>query len=286
MVDVGTGLTILGSAQVSKDLIARIRGPTADYLGDGIRDWSERGVANVQLVFEKAGEKLGPELSRSGAVPPRVLKAILEESQFAEDELMAEYLGGVLASARSEVGRDDRAAMLAATIGRLSTYAVRTHYLFYAAARPLFDGVDLRSSNDRREQPVFVAMTAYVEAMQLSEEEEAAFNDILSDTLFALTREDLLGPEWMVGDLAGLRGEGFDVQEDGIVFRLNNPGVILFCNAYGIRNDTLGRYPRTEGLPRLADLDVPNAQVVRQSMLGPLPAPPPRGHPGATVGPE
>jgi hypothetical protein len=188
MVDVGTGLTILGSAEVSKDLILKILGPTAEYIGEGVQAWTARRVINVQRVLMKAGERLGSRLDEPGSVPPRVLKAVLEEAQVAEDELMAEYLGGVLASSRSEVGRDDRAA--AATIGRLSTYALRAHYVFYfyAAARPLFGGVDFRSGDERRSAPAFISVSDFEAAMEFSTDEDAEFNDIFAEVMLTLIR--------------------------------------------------------------------------------------------------
>jgi hypothetical protein len=85
-------------------------------------EWTERRVENISRVFGHAARKLGPAaLETEGAVPPRVLKGILEEGQFADGELAAEYLGGVLASARTAQGRDDRGALLVGLVGRLST---------------------------------------------------------------------------------------------------------------------------------------------------------------------
>jgi len=55
-VDPGTGLTILGSAVGRAKLVEKILGPTAEYLGNGIRTWrenrirvSQTGVDRVQL---------------------------------------------------------------------------------------------------------------------------------------------------------------------------------------------------------------------------------------------
>jgi hypothetical protein len=57
-------------------------------------------------------------------VSPRVL-GFLVQASLCEDELFAEYYGGVLASARGPSGRDDRGASMMSLIGRLSTYQVR-----------------------------------------------------------------------------------------------------------------------------------------------------------------
>jgi hypothetical protein len=119
--DIGTGLSILGSAKVLEQLL----GPTASYVGEGIKEWAKRRVANVERIFEIAHERLGYRINEPGAVPPRVLKEILGEGSFAEDPLMSEYFGGVLASSRGTISRDDIAATHLSCLGRLSTYQIR-----------------------------------------------------------------------------------------------------------------------------------------------------------------
>jgi hypothetical protein len=72
-VETGTGLTLLGTAIGSKDLVVRILGPTADYLGAGAKDWTERGLNNLGRVFTGAQRMLADRIEDSGAVPPKVL---------------------------------------------------------------------------------------------------------------------------------------------------------------------------------------------------------------------
>src|SRR5688500_3074157 len=93
-----------------KDLVPKILGPTADYLGGELRTYTEKGASNLRRIVTNAGEKLGDELNKPGQVSPKVLKNVLEEGYFSEDELAAEYFGGVLASSRTTNSRDDRGA--------------------------------------------------------------------------------------------------------------------------------------------------------------------------------
>jgi len=95
MVDVGVGLAALGTAEVSKDVLSKMLGPTAAYIGEGVKGWTERRTHNVQRVFAKATARLGDEIDRPGSIPPRVLKAVLDEAQVTDDELMADSLGGI-----------------------------------------------------------------------------------------------------------------------------------------------------------------------------------------------
>jgi len=237
MVDVGTGLTALGTAQVTKDMIGKMLGPTAEYIGDGVRSWSERRTQNVQRVFEKASRRLGDEIDRPGAVPPRVLKAVLDEAQVADDELIAEYLGGVLASSRTESGRDDRAASAARLVAGLSTYAIRTHYLFYASARRHFVGTDSKRLRvgDSGETRVYLTTMAYMTAMEFSDSEQRDYFGILSDTLLSLDRHNLLA-SWVSGDPEHLRSAVLNkaFPENGLTFEVTQQGVSLFCIASGV----------------------------------------------------
>jgi len=112
----GTELIIRCSAEILQKLL----GPTADYLGGEIKSYTEKGLnyvrgrsekggkgeiksytekglENITIIFKAAIKKLGSKIETDGQVPPRILKEILDEGYFCEDELASEYFGGVLA---------------------------------------------------------------------------------------------------------------------------------------------------------------------------------------------
>lgn len=126
---ISAGLAVLGS----KDLMNKLLGPSADYIGGEIKHLVERCNVNLDRVFQLALRKLGPRADEPGSVSPRVLKHVMDEGRFCDDPLTAEYLGGVLASSKSEVSRDDRGLFYLDMIESLSSYQLRTHYLLYAA---------------------------------------------------------------------------------------------------------------------------------------------------------
>jgi hypothetical protein len=242
MVDPGTGLAVLGSAPI----VVKILGPTADYVGSGLQHWTEQQVENVQRVFRKAEGKLGPEgLDRPGAVPPRVLKEILGEGAFCDDELGAEYLGGVLAASKSEVPRDDRGAALASLVGRLSTYQLRTHYVMYAVARswfvkgtPSMDVFNLGIPKDQKQYGrFFVPQSDWTRAMDFSTEETRDEMGILAHVVSGLDREGLIGA-YATGPGDHLRTllPKHDFPEGGgILFQVSLLGIELFMVAHGYR---------------------------------------------------
>ncbi len=98
-----TALIVLSGTFGSAKIVEKLLGPTAEYLGGGIRDYTKKGMTNLGRIFEHAAKILGDKLDEPGPVPPRVLKGILQEGYFCEDELTAKYFGGVLASSRSGV---------------------------------------------------------------------------------------------------------------------------------------------------------------------------------------
>ena len=111
-----TGITILGSAIGSAKILEKILGPTADYLGYQLKEWTEKKVKNTAAIFKNAEKKLGEKINQDGSVAPKVLKGILNEGAWSEEELQIEYFGGVLASSRSGVKRDDRGAYFVSLI--------------------------------------------------------------------------------------------------------------------------------------------------------------------------
>lgn len=124
---VGAGLAILGS----KDILNKILGPTADYIGGEAKGLVEKCNINLSNVLNRAKEKLGPRLDDDGAVSPRVLRHVFEDGRFADEAIVVEYYGGLLAGSKSENGKDDQALPYLAKVQQMSAYQLRLHFLFY-----------------------------------------------------------------------------------------------------------------------------------------------------------
>jgi hypothetical protein len=262
--DPGTGLTVLGTALGSKELVGKILGPTADYLGAGMRDWTERSVKNVGRVFEKAKGRLGDKIDTPGAVPPKVLKGILEEGPFCDDELAAEYFGGVLASSRTEVGRDDRGASFISLIGRLSSYQIRSHFAFYSIIREIYQGSteNIGTSHGRLRLSTFIPFTAYVPAMEFDGRENVPA--ILSHVMFGLSREALIAEQFMYGTKEVLHYAL--ANGPGIVFAPSALGVELFLWAHG-RNDLLTEDILNPAVELTSSVDIKTGPGIRSTVF-------------------
>ncbi len=252
-------MAVLGSAPV----VLKIVGPTADYVGGGIKNLVERQVENVERVFEKAAGRLGEEgLERPGGVPPKVLKEVIEGASFCEDELGAEYFGGILAASKLENQRDDRGATLAALVGRLSTYQIRSHYLMYAYAQRAVQGSGYQFGHWRARRDhgqFFIPYETWVEGMDLSEAEREvrARADLARHCCAGLAREDLIAGRfsWGTGDSVS-RYFKHRVETSGIGYELSVLGIELFIAAHGIQEPSLTAFVSPEHEFR-ADVAIP-----------------------------
>lgn len=260
--DPGTGLTVLGSAIGGAKLVEKLLGPTADYVGVGLRNWAEKRVTNVGRIFEKAADKLGGKIDDPGSVPPKVLKEVLDEGSYCDDELTAEYFGGVLASSRSGVTRDDRAASYLKVISELSSYQIRFHFIAYALWRQLFVGSGLRPTfaEDLQKMWLFIPYSTLGQAMAFEEQESD--DDILMHCTSGLARHDLVeqahwGSKDHMCKLNKARNWP-EVSESGIAIAPTQYGIDLWLWAIGLGQVSRSLFLAPEvALPKLPDLTLP-----------------------------
>lgn len=222
------------AAYLGKDGLQKLLGPTADYLGQGLRDFTQRRAETVGRIFENAASKLGKNIESPGEVPPKVLKVIVDDGSFSNDALSVEYLGGILASSRSEHGRDDRGARMAKIADSLSTYQLRTHYLVYATIRALFSGKELSLNMEGRpKMQVFIPFGGYIAAMEFSNEEFRQVNSLLGHIFFGLHGDNLLEGDWQYGPQEHMAKLFPAASDGGIVCQPSALGAELFLWAFG-----------------------------------------------------
>ena len=242
--DVGTGLAAFGVAAGSAKVIEKILGPTSDYIGDNVRGWAERRIANVNNIFQKAEEKLGDKIEEEGTVPPKVLKEIFDEGSFCDDELGQEYFGGVLASSRTSVSRDDRGAVYAALVGRMTTYQIRAHYIFYHATKQIYNGlpISIATPSHRDQLEVFIPFEAFLNSMGFVLEETPIVSPILTHIFFGLVKDELLGNNFSYGQDDFIKSKFSNAPGSGFLFQPSVLGVELFHWAYGMGNIDVRRF--------------------------------------------
>jgi hypothetical protein len=94
----------------------------------------ERVKARLDRTSRFAQAKAG---TRRLEISDRIAFKAFGEAAFNDDELIADYLGGVLAGSGVD---DDSAAAVIAQIGRLSALQLRVHYVVYRELRRLWSG--------------------------------------------------------------------------------------------------------------------------------------------------
>jgi len=249
-----TGLTILGGAIGSAKIIEKLLGPTADYLGGEIRNYTEKGLNNLGRVFSHAASTLGEKIEAPGQVPPKVLKGILEEGYFSEDQLSAQYFGGVLASSRTGIQRDDRGTSFIQLIGRVSTYQIRIHFVFYTLLKRMCDGrpENLGISNERQKFKIWIPFPLYATAMDFQPDEDP--NVLLQHIMNGIAREELIDKTWNMGSTEHLKkSENLKVDSSGIVFRPSAVGLELYLWAHGVSSVAISDFLSADFSPMSLD---------------------------------
>lgn len=229
---VGAGLAVIGS----KDILVKILGPTADYVGGEIKNLVQKCNVNLDNIFIKAQKKLGARIDEPGTVSPRVLKHVIDEGRFCEDSIVADYYGGVLASSKSEVDRDDRGVAILATIKSLSIYQLRLHYLFYSIVYSIYNGKGKSLGTDRHQMSVYIPISVYLQAMDFAPHENPAA--ILSHSVEGLVRSGLVEPVYKYGEKEHLSKIFPGATEAGLVMAPNVHGAEVFLWGQGIKGAT------------------------------------------------
>ena len=216
-------IILLGSIQILQKLL----GPAVDYLGGEIKNYTEKRLNNIRIIFKAAIKKLGPNIHDTRSqVPPRILKKIWDEGYSCEDELASEYLGGVLASSRTGISRDDRAISYLHTISRLSSYQLRAHYIFYFLFKKLYNKYDtnLAIINNQTQLFCYLPNKVFHTAMPFTKDENTFI--INTHILNGLVRENLIGPTRVFG--------GPKLILSTLEIKLKSPGIVIQPSTLGM----------------------------------------------------
>ena len=121
----------------------KILGPTFDLVGD---DLAKLYAAGRDKIIASASKKI-PNLDDGKQANLRVSRDVLWNGAFSTESICAEYFGGILASSRSEDGKDDSAIPFVDVIKSLSSEQLRKHYFIYRALGKILS--ETNSNRDR-----------------------------------------------------------------------------------------------------------------------------------------
>jgi len=176
-------------ADTGKNLAVRLFGPLADHWGAELVERSKaRSARKTQALLDRAAEKR-PE--GAGPVPPRVAYRAVEEAVLTDDELVVDYLSGVLAGSRSPTGRDDRGVVWTELIARMSALQLRCHFMIYRSFVEALHGTDVNLGVDRTKVRAVFNLEEFVPILLENDADmdlESAWNHVI----WGLNRLDLI----------------------------------------------------------------------------------------------
>lgn len=218
-------------------------GPSAKYVGKRLLDLTKASFKNIERVAKLSRERRKQLGIEGGTVAPRVIPLLLQSAALTEDEIVASYIGGVLCSARTPNGRDDRAIAMLKVMEGLSTYALRAHCIVYSSAlrQRSFKMSDVRKWLLRGNGVTVVIDEAeFQEKMQFSEAENA--DTILEHAFVNLSANDLC--------MQGVRAVRLKEDDPGYRWmHLTLRGAELFCWGAGMGQSGIDAFFSQQELP-------------------------------------
>jgi hypothetical protein len=113
----------------------KLFGSALTTIGDDINKVYSKGR---DKIIEMATKKVGDH-EDGKKVNLRAARDVLWSGAITEDEVCAEYFGGMLAAARSEDGKDDAVVHYVDTIKAMSARQLELHYVIYKAWQTLLN---------------------------------------------------------------------------------------------------------------------------------------------------
>jgi hypothetical protein len=150
------------------------------------------GLDPVAQILER---RLGRTLERASrllagrpyAAPERTAWGVFEACRVTDSEIVADYLGGVLAASSA----DDDGVPIASLIGRLASLDLRVHYLLYREVHRFIAFPEPEPGEDSRPGHLFIPLAPLLQA--LGSTVPSPTQDRFEGALRNLAREDLIG---------------------------------------------------------------------------------------------
>ena len=109
--------------------LRQVLGPTLTSFGNDLNTLYSKGRDNI---IAAARRKINnPKDGKCANL--RVARDVLWNGAFTDDEICAEYFGGILAASRSDDGKNDEAIQFVDVIKSMSSSQLRLHYIIYNA---------------------------------------------------------------------------------------------------------------------------------------------------------
>lgn len=214
------------------ELALRTFGPVADTLGIELAKLPPFVARNLSRVAAFFTRKAGADDAH--ALSTRLLRQVIDEAMYSDEDIVAEYLSGVMASSM-DVLKSDRGVTITALIRRLSAVQLRVHYIFYAELwrHRVGKPVDLRWQVERARLHVEFQMDEFMRGLGVESLSEEQRREIVGHAILGLAREQLIDEdswEFIVrrGEPAPLAAHADTDREPMVSFHPSPLGAELF----------------------------------------------------------
>ncbi|SJZ54623.1 hypothetical protein SAMN02745116_00677 [Pilibacter termitis] len=107
--------------------LKKLLGPTSEKIGNDLATLYTAVVTKITTVAKRKTDNINDGKTAN----LRVVRDIFWNGGFSDDDICAEYFGGILASSRSEDGKDDSGIYYTDIIKSLSSKQLLFHYMIY-----------------------------------------------------------------------------------------------------------------------------------------------------------
>lgn len=235
----GGGIAVILS---NKELLNKLLGPSADYLGDYnkrfLENILEKQPKNLANIIVKAYKKLGARAEEQGGVEPRIIKAIIEDGVFIEEDVVAEYYSGILASSRSEDGKNDSGLPYLKLLQSMSAFDMMLHSLLYKTVLAEFKelGFQIDNPEDRNKMKIFIPYNElYIQIHKnFRNIDESIIYDKIGDSMFRFSQHAIIKQIWYLANKETIARETKNkVNQTGLIFYPTAIGTSLAMWGYG-----------------------------------------------------
>jgi hypothetical protein len=241
----GAALSTVGND--AQGVLTRLLGPTADVMGSQLASWYKS--KNVERVVRQAEKKAKTE--RDGSIPPRVAQEVFEKAQWSENEFVAEYLSGVLASSRTLDGQNDSGVAWTALVGRLSSDQLALHWVIYTSAQKRSRESEYETVWILTREQIIIELEFLLQALAWSPSNPHNITR-LYEAAYGLLREGLVEAlshgrgSYLQDEVTYTRGKRYDANRDYVTFRLTVDGIGLLIQSLGLSGQWFGAYLEEE----------------------------------------
>ncbi|TMP39887.1 hypothetical protein [Pseudoalteromonas rubra] len=258
----GAGLAVLGS----KDVLTKILGPSADYVGGELAGFIKKCNINLDGIFAKAEKKLGSRIDSKGGVNPRVLRHILDDGRFCEEDITAEYYGGLLAGSREENSENDYCLPFLSKVKEMPTHQLRLHFSFYYEVLRLHKAKGVNLGHWYQSGNVGLVLTLPFIHEIFPHEEQLQSWELMVSAIVGLHSLGLISNNFAYGEPSDLRRAHPHAHMFGAYVEPSLIGAELFLWALGASDPNAHRFFELDINKVDKPIDIPEGAIAMHSL--------------------